>query len=82
MMIGSITAGAAHGVMIGLYIVGFRMGWPEIGFALFTGLALGATWLIVSTYCRYAPYNGRAPASCCARSKIFWIKARESSHSR
>ena len=54
--IGSIIAGGAQGVMIGLYIVGFRMGWAELMFAAFTGLSLlagyallGATWLIMKS---------------------------------
>jgi cytochrome d ubiquinol oxidase subunit II len=53
---GSVLATAAQGVMIGLYIVGFEYGAPQIAFALFTGLALlagyallGATWLIMKT---------------------------------
>ncbi len=53
---GSILATMAQGVMIGLYITGFVYGWPQILFALFTGLALlaayallGATWLIMKT---------------------------------
>ena len=53
---GSVLATGAQGVMIGLYIVGFRYGGPELAFALFTGLALvagyallGATWLIMKT---------------------------------
>lgn len=53
---GSVLATAAQGVMIGLYIVGFQYGPAQLGFALFTGLALlagyallGATWLIMKT---------------------------------
>jgi cytochrome d ubiquinol oxidase subunit II len=53
---GSVLATAAQGVMIGLYIVGFDYGVPQIAFALFTGLSLlaayallGATWLIMKT---------------------------------
>jgi cytochrome d ubiquinol oxidase subunit II len=53
---GSILATGAQGVMIGLYIVGFNHGTPQILFALFTGLSLlagyallGATWLIMKT---------------------------------
>lgn len=51
---GSVLATVAQGVMIGLYIVGFHHGAPQIAFALFTGLSLlagyallGATWLIM-----------------------------------
>jgi cytochrome d ubiquinol oxidase subunit II len=53
---GSIVATLAQGVMIGLYITGFRYGWAQIFFALFTGLSLlaayallGATWLMMKT---------------------------------
>lgn len=53
---GSVLATAAQGLMIGLYIVGFDYGAPQLAFALFTGLALvavyallGATWLIMKT---------------------------------
>ena len=53
---GSVLATAAQGLMIGLYIVGFNYGAPQLAFALFTGLALvavyallGATWLIMKT---------------------------------
>lgn len=53
---GSILAAAAQGVMIGLYIVGFRHDAPQLAFALFTGAALvagyallGAAWLIMKT---------------------------------
>jgi cytochrome d ubiquinol oxidase subunit II len=53
---GSVLATAAQGLMIGLYIVGFDYGAPQIAFALFTGMALlagyallGATWLIMKT---------------------------------
>ena len=53
---GSILATGAQGMMIGLYIVGFNHGTPQILFALFTGLSLlagyallGATWLIMKT---------------------------------
>ncbi len=53
---GSVLATFAQGLMIGLYIVGFRYGPAQLVFALFTGLALlagyallGATWLIMKT---------------------------------
>lgn len=53
---GSVLATAAQGLMIGLYIVGFDYGAPQMAFAVFTGLALlagyallGATWLIMKT---------------------------------
>lgn len=53
---GSVLATAAQGLMIGLYIVGFDYGAPQMAFAIFTGLALlaayallGATWLIMKT---------------------------------
>jgi cytochrome d ubiquinol oxidase subunit II len=53
---GSVLATAAQGVMIGLYIVGFDHGLPQLGFALVTALGLiagyallGATWLIIKT---------------------------------
>lgn len=53
---GSVLATAAQGLMIGLYIVGFDYGAPQMAFALFTSLALlagyallGATWLIMKT---------------------------------
>ncbi len=53
---GSVMATAAQGLMIGLYIVGFKYGPAQLAFALFTGLALlagyallGATWLIMKT---------------------------------
>lgn len=53
---GSVLATAAQGLMIGLYIVGFEYGAPQMAFAIFTGLALlagyallGATWLIMKT---------------------------------
>jgi len=53
---GSILATGAQGMMIGLYIVGFRHGTPQILFAMFTGLSLlagyallGATWLVMKT---------------------------------
>ncbi|HEV2611228.1 MAG TPA: cytochrome d ubiquinol oxidase subunit II [Noviherbaspirillum sp.] len=53
---GSVLATFAQGLMIGLYIVGFDHGLPQIAFATFTGLALiagyallGATWLIMKT---------------------------------
>ncbi|NML61861.1 cytochrome d ubiquinol oxidase subunit II [Massilia sp. RP-1-19] len=53
---GSVLATAAQGLMIGLYIVGFDYGAPQLAFATFTGLALlagyallGATWLIMKT---------------------------------
>lgn len=51
---GSVVATFAQGLMIGLYIVGFDHGLPQVGFAVFTGLSLlagyallGATWLIM-----------------------------------
>jgi cytochrome d ubiquinol oxidase subunit II len=53
---GSVLASFAQGVMLGMYIVGFEYGAPQIVFALFTGLSLlagyallGATWLIIKT---------------------------------
>ena len=53
---GSVLATAAQGLMIGLYIVGFKYGPAQLAFALFTALALlagyallGATWLIMKT---------------------------------
>ncbi|RJF97371.1 cytochrome d ubiquinol oxidase subunit II [Noviherbaspirillum saxi] len=51
---GSVIAGFAQGMMIGLYIVGFQHGAAQFAFAVFTGLSLlagyallGATWLIM-----------------------------------
>ncbi|HYD79672.1 MAG TPA: cytochrome d ubiquinol oxidase subunit II [Paucimonas sp.] len=51
---GSVLAAFAQGLMIGLYIVGFRDEWPQLVFAVFTGLSLlagyallGAGWLIM-----------------------------------
>ena len=51
---GSVLATMAQGVMIGLYITGFRYDWPQLLFAMFTGLSLlaayallGATWLMM-----------------------------------
>ena len=53
---GSILAAFSQGMMLGLYIVGFKYEWLPILFALFTGAALiagyallGATWLIMKT---------------------------------
>ena len=53
---GSLIAGGAQGVMIGLYIVGFAITPGTLIFAAFTGLALlaayallGASWLIMKT---------------------------------
>ncbi|HYD97297.1 MAG TPA: cytochrome d ubiquinol oxidase subunit II [Noviherbaspirillum sp.] len=53
---GSVLAAGAQGVMIGLYIVGFDTGTPQLAFAMFTGVSLlagyallGATWLIMKT---------------------------------
>ncbi len=54
--LGSVVASFAQGLMLGLYIIGFRHGWGPYLFALFTGCALlagytllGATWLIMKT---------------------------------
>ncbi len=51
---GSVLATFAQGLMIGLYIVGFRYGAAQLAFAVFTGLSLlaayallGASWLIM-----------------------------------
>ncbi len=53
---GSLLASFSQGVMLGLYITGFKNGWSQIFFALITGLCLcagyallGATWLIMKT---------------------------------
>ena len=53
---GSLLASFSQGVMLGLYITGFKNGWKEIFFALVTGLCLcagyallGATWLIMKS---------------------------------
>lgn len=53
---GSLLASFSQGVMLGLYITGFKNGWAEMGFAIVTGLCLcagyallGATWLIMKT---------------------------------
>lgn len=53
---GSLLASFAQGVMLGLYIVGFKYDWLSLLFALFTGLSLlagyallGAGWLIMKT---------------------------------
>ena len=53
---GSLLASFSQGVMLGLYITGFKNGWAELGFALITGLCLcsgyallGAAWLIMKT---------------------------------
>ena len=53
---GSLLASLAQGVMLGLYIVGFKYGVAQIAFGLLTGLflaasyaLLGATWLIMKT---------------------------------
>jgi cytochrome bd ubiquinol oxidase subunit II len=53
---GSLLASYSQGVMLGLYITGFNHGWPQIFFALVTGLCLcagycllGSTWLIMKT---------------------------------
>lgn len=53
---GSLLASFSQGVMLGLYITGFKSGWAPIGFALITGLCLcagyallGAGWLIMKT---------------------------------
>ncbi|MCC6072937.1 cytochrome d ubiquinol oxidase subunit II [Massilia sp. GCM10020059] len=53
---GSVLATFAQGLMIGLYIVGFNYGPPQLAFAVFTALGLlagyallGATWLIMKT---------------------------------
>ena len=53
---GSLLASFSQGVMLGLYVTGFKNGWPQIFFALVTGLCLcagyallGATWLIMKT---------------------------------
>ena len=53
---GSVLATMAQGAMIGLYITGFRYDWPQLLFAMFTGLSLlaayallGATWLMMKT---------------------------------
>ncbi len=53
---GSVLASFSQGVMLGLYITGFKNGWAEYGFAIITGLCLcagyallGAGWLIMKT---------------------------------
>jgi cytochrome bd ubiquinol oxidase subunit II len=53
---GSLLASFSQGVMLGSYIVGFKHDWPQLVFALFTGLSLlagyallGAGWLIMKT---------------------------------
>jgi cytochrome bd ubiquinol oxidase subunit II len=53
---GSLLASFSQGVMLGLYIVGFKYEWQHLLFALFTGLSLpagyallGAGWLIMKT---------------------------------
>lgn len=53
---GSLLTACSQGVMLGLYITGFKNGWAEWGFAVVTGLCLcagyallGATWLIIKT---------------------------------
>ena len=53
---GSLLASFSQGVMLGLYITGFKNGWSQIFFALVTGLCLcagyallGASWLIMKT---------------------------------
>ena len=53
---GSLLASFSQGVMLGLYVTGFKNGWSQIFFALVTGLCLcagyallGATWLIMKT---------------------------------
>jgi cytochrome bd ubiquinol oxidase subunit II len=53
---GSLLASFSQGVMLGLYIVGFKHEWPHLLFALFSGLSLlagyallGAGWLIMKT---------------------------------
>lgn len=53
---GSVITTFAQGLMIGLYIVGFRTDGPQLAFAIFTGLSLiagyallGACWLIMKS---------------------------------
>ncbi|WP_454725120.1 MULTISPECIES: cytochrome d ubiquinol oxidase subunit II [Cupriavidus] len=53
---GSLLAGFSQGLMLGLYITGFRHDWPDIVFAVVVGLCLvagycllGAGWLIMKT---------------------------------
>ncbi len=53
---GSLLATISQGIMLGLFIVGFKHEWPHMLFALFTGACLiagysllGAGWLIMKT---------------------------------
>ncbi|CAG9170919.1 cytochrome d ubiquinol oxidase subunit II [Cupriavidus pampae] len=53
---GSLLASFSQGLMLGLYITGFRYDWPNLLFAIAVGLclvagycALGAGWLIMKT---------------------------------
>ncbi|MGO4326871.1 cytochrome d ubiquinol oxidase subunit II [Cupriavidus sp. 2TAF22] len=53
---GSLLASFSQGLMLGLYITGFRHGWLDIAFAVVVGLCLvagycllGAGWLIMKT---------------------------------
>ncbi|WP_020202410.1 MULTISPECIES: cytochrome d ubiquinol oxidase subunit II [Cupriavidus] len=53
---GSLLAGFSQGLMLGLYVTGFRHDWPDIIFAVVVGLCLvagycllGAGWLIMKT---------------------------------
>jgi len=53
---GSLLAGFSQGLMLGLYVTGFRHDWPDIVFAVVVGLCLvagycllGAGWLIMKT---------------------------------
>lgn len=53
---GSLLAGFSQGLMLGLYITGFRYDWPNLLFAVGVGLCLvagycllGAGWLIMKT---------------------------------
>lgn len=53
---GSVLAGFSQGLMLGLYITGFRHGWLDMVFAVVVGLCLlsgycllGASWLIMKT---------------------------------
>ncbi len=53
---GSLMASLSQGFMLGMYIMGLRWGWAEVGFALLTAGALtvaysfiGAAWVIFKT---------------------------------